>query len=97
MVNAWREQLQRLYNSSKLSADNSPLYKVFNRDFSSGFLTGIISRNMFIDNPRDHSAIHLAESSGSASGADLELAKKDLYYERTGIIRDIKSKIDRRR
>ncbi|SDC71884.1 peptidase U32 family protein [Williamwhitmania taraxaci] len=94
VVKAWRQQLQRLYNGEALSVDNSSLYKVFNRDFSNAFLAGAITRSMFIDNPRDHSAIHLAKGYDSSNEANLERAKKELYDDKTEIITDVKSKID---
>ena len=94
VVNAWKEQLQKLYTGNALSTDNSLLYKVFNRDFSNAFLAGAIGKGLFIDNPRDHSAIHLANRFGSASEANLERAKKVLYDEKTQIIADVQGKID---
>lgn len=95
VVNAWREQLQKFYNGSRLSENNSALYKVFNRDFSNAFLTGAISRNLFIDNPRDHSAIHLAKTYGALTTQNLERAKKELYDEKTEMIASIQNRIDR--
>ncbi len=94
VVKAWREELHKLYNGDTLSSDKSVLYCVFNRDFSNAFLTGVISKTMFIDNPRDHSAIHLAGGS-SGSETDLEHAKKEIYDERTGLIGDVKNIIDK--
>ncbi len=61
VVSSYRKQLQSLYDNKNISSDKSDLYKVFNRDFSNAFLKGDIHRNMFIDNPRDNSAAHLAE------------------------------------
>ncbi len=95
VVKAWRYQLRKLYRSNTLSNDNSTLYKVFNRDFTNAFLAGVPGRSMFIDNPRDHSAIHLAASYGSTSGDNLERAKRELYDEKTDIIRDVQSRIDK--
>ncbi len=93
VVEAWHKQLQRFYNHEKLSCDKSELYKVFNRDFTSDFLTGRISKNMFIDNPRDNSAIHLAEQDGGVNEVRLEKAKGDIYDLRTDIINDVNSRI----
>ncbi len=95
VVKAWREQLQRLYHGKSLISDKNALYTVFNRDFSNAFLTGVIDKSMFVDNPRDHSAIHLTKSYGSCSGENLERAKKEIYDERTEIISDVKNKIDK--
>jgi len=93
VVDAWRKQLQDFYDGKKLSKDKSALYKVFNRDFSNAYLQGNISRDMFIDNPRDHSAIHMSERQGPATEESLEKAKGDVYDERTGIIATVESRI----
>ena len=61
VVETWRKQLESFYAQEKLSGDNSNLRNVFNRDFSNSFLKGDISRDIFIDSPRDNSAIHRAK------------------------------------
>ena len=61
VVDAWRKQLNNYYSNNKLIDDREVLYKVFNRDFSNGFLKEEINKNMFIDDPRDHSIKHLSE------------------------------------
>jgi len=61
VVDTWRNQLNNFYAQKELAGDNSNLRKVFNRDFSNSFLKGDISRDIFIDNPRDNSAIHRAK------------------------------------
>ncbi len=93
VVDAWRKQLQRLYNHEALQTDTSILYRVFNRDFSNGFLRGNINAGMYIDNPRDHSAIHLSETKGYAPEDNLEQAKGDVFEERSEIISIAESKI----
>jgi putative protease len=65
--------------------DSGSLHKVFNRDFSNGYLRGEISRDMFTDNPRDHSTPYLAERSGGTTG---------LYDQRGEIRTYVKSLID---
>ena len=49
---------------------------------------------MFIDHPRDHSAVHLLEMNGRASNKNLEKAKGDIFDERTGIITEIETKLN---
>jgi len=61
VVNTWRKHLQNFYENNTISDDNSDLRKVFNRDFSNSFLQGEIDKSVFIDNPRDNSAVHLSE------------------------------------
>lgn len=95
VVKAWRRQLQSLADSGTLQSDNSQLYKVFNRDFSNGFLQGRLDEEMFIDNPRDNSAIHLARSySAGSSKENLDTAKGELYDHKTDIINEVRTKID---
>lgn len=61
VVDTWRKQLNSFYAQETLGGDNNNLRNVFNRDFSNSFLKGDISRDVFIDNPRDHSIIHRAK------------------------------------
>jgi len=91
VVDAWRKQLERMYSNIDLISDKALLYKVFNRDFSSDFLKGSISKNMFIDNPRDNSAIHYSENNETFT---LDNSKAAVYDERTEIIKNVQDKID---
>ena len=94
VVETWRKQLQSLYEHDKINSDNSELRKVFNRDFSNSFLQGDMSRNIFIDNPRDNSAIHLSKSWGDSTDENLTKAKKVLFEQKTQIIDNVKDRID---
>jgi putative protease len=94
VVDAWRKQLQSFYNQNKINTDNSILYKAFNRDFSNAFLKGDINAAMFIDNPRDHSAIYLSGTNGCLTDESLDKAKGDVFDERTEIVTTVKNKID---
>ena len=82
IVNTWKKQLQSFYNHNKLIDDNSDLYKVFNRDFSNAYLKGEINKDMFIDNPRDHSIKHLSEINDYSSNSELEKDQLALYNEK---------------
>nr|MBF0222983.1 U32 family peptidase [Desulfobulbaceae bacterium] len=93
VVNAWRKQLDRLYAKEALSDDNSDLHKVFNRDFSNAFLMGDINRSMFIDNPRDNSALHRAQGFGGCTAENIQRAKRELYDLKTEIITTVRKKI----
>jgi putative protease len=90
VVSAYRKQLEKLLERKSISRDDSLLYKVFNRDFSNGFLKGDIHKHMFIDNPRDHSSKHLAEQMGGTSETHIEKAEEALYKEKGAIRSDIK-------
>lgn len=95
VVRCWKNQILRLYDQNTLNDDNSDLYKVFNRDFSNGYLKGDIHKGMFIDNPRDHSIKHLSDIHDySSNDDDLERDKIALYDEKEQILADVKRKID---
>jgi putative protease len=90
VVSAWRKQLRNFYEHGQITNNNQELYKVFNRDFSNAYLTGNVGKSMFIDNPRDHSAIHRAEGLGGLTDENLEQAKTDLFYEKAESIAKIR-------
>lgn len=91
VVDAWKKNIQSLYEQKKGNTDNSALYKVFNRDFSNTLLKGDIDKTMFIDNPRDYSIQHLNDLMPEASAAQLEKAHLALYKEKD----DIKAFVER--
>ena len=107
VVETWRKQLQDFYEQAKLAGDNSNLRNVFNRDFSNSFLKDNVSRDIFIDNPRDNSAIHRAEVNFHAdvnfdanvkfevTPENLSAAKNELYDIKTEIISSVDEKIQR--
>jgi len=94
VVSAWKNQIRNFYQSVNTTSDNSILYQVFNRDFSNSYLTGNIHKNMFIDNPRDHSAIHRAESLGGLTDENIEKAKRELFEEKAENIAFIRKEIE---
>ena len=94
VVDAWKKQLQFFQDENKLIDGSGALSKVFNRSFSNAFLMGRIDKNLFIDNPRDHSAIRLAEINGGSSDENIEKAKGSIYDERTEIITMVEAKIN---
>ncbi|RXQ88044.1 U32 family peptidase [Ancylomarina salipaludis] len=93
VVDAWNKNIQALYRHENKAADNSALYKVFNRDFSNTYLKGDISKDMFIDNPRDHSIQHLSVANMFASPDKLEEAHLALYEEKEAMKRSVENKI----
>ncbi len=93
VVDSWRKQLQGFYHRNELADDNRDLYKVFNRDFSNGFLKGDIHRDMYIGNPRDHSVQHLAEVHTSVTGSEIENNQIAFYEEKEEIKASIANKI----
>jgi U32 family peptidase len=95
VVSAFRKQLYNLYSKNNTQSVNSDLYKVYNRDFTNNFLKEDINKSMFIDNPRDNSAIHRAQTYGAVTDENIEKAKRELYDEKTDIINSVKRKIDK--
>ncbi len=93
VVKCWKKQIQNLYSKNRLLNDNSDLYKVFNRDFSNSYLKGDIHKNMFIDNPRDHSILHLCEINNYSTNKKMEEGKLELYAEKEKITANVKNKI----
>lgn len=94
VVHSWRELLNKFYATGETASDDSAIYRVFNRTFSNGFLTGDVNKEMFIDNPRDSSALYFArQNSQSDEVDDLNVAKRDLYAARTDIMNDVRRQI----
>lgn len=104
VVETWRKQLQKFYAEEKLSRDKNNLRNVFNRDFSNSFLKGDVSRDIFIDSPRDNSAIHRAnvkfdvsvkfDEKSPPENERLSEAKKELFEIKSEIILNVKEQID---
>lgn len=93
VVDCWRKQLQSFYDKDRPDDDNHALYKVFNRDFSNGYLKGAIHKDMFIDSPRDHSIDHLSEINTYPTHQDLVNDQNSFYDEKMDILEDVKKKI----
>jgi len=93
VVNCWKKQIDNFYDQNKLNNDDSDLYKVFNRDFSNSYLTGNINKNMFIDNPRDHSIKQFSGINNDSANKKLVNDKIKYYEEKTEIINNANNKI----
>jgi putative protease len=93
VVNSWKKQIKSFYDQNRLNTDNSDLYKVFNRDFSNGYLKGDINKNMFIDNPRNHSIKHFSKINNYPNNNETIPDPKELFEERTEITKNVENKI----
>ena len=93
VVNAWKNQIRSFDQTNKLNPDNSALYKVFNRDFSNSYLKGEIHKQMFIDNPRDHSIQHLSKINHYFSNNQMLKDQIALYEEKEEITSRVKKQI----
>lgn len=72
VVKTWNKQINSVLNHNKLLTDNSGLYKVFNRDFSNGFLSGKIGKELFIDNPMWYFGEKSAKKNNNEENHDLK-------------------------
>lgn len=93
VVNSWRKQLLIFNIQNRLNKDNSTLFKVFNRAFSNAFLKGVIDKDMFIDNPRDHSIQHLSEINDYTTADAMEKGHIELYDEKEAVKTTVENKI----
>lgn len=93
VVDSWRQNINQFIETGKLREDDSNLHKVFNRDFTNSFLTGNLSKDMFIDNPRDHSAIRAAQNANAISVVQVQEASKELYTEKQALGATLEDKI----
>ena len=85
VVDSWRNQINHFVETGHLQDDDSNLHKVFNRNFTNSFLKGDITKNMFIDNPRDDSVNHAIKKNNAVSVVHIEKVKKGLYEDRNAL------------
>ena len=93
VVDSWRQQINQFVDTGKLLADDSALYKVFNRDFTNSFLKGNLTKDMFIDNPRDNSFTHANEKSNAISVVQIQEVQDDLRADKNKIVDDVAAKV----
>ncbi|WP_282111171.1 peptidase U32 family protein [Shewanella algicola] len=91
VVNTWRKQLTRYYQHQPFVDEKIDLYRVFNRDFTDGYLTNDINKNMFIDNPRDNSHDHFSKITHAETPFELEAVKQQVYDDKTAIIQKLEN------
>ena len=94
VVSTYKKRILSLEKTSEFQADNQVLYKVFNRDFSNGYLRGDIN-NMFIDNPRDQTLQHLFNKQQLEGEEEKEKVALQLYDEKNQLKQKVKDKIDK--
>jgi putative protease len=98
VVDTWRKGINEFVATGKLLPDDSNLHKVFNRDFTNSFLQGNLTKDMFIDNPRDHSVKHAVDnlvnkSSSEISVVQIQDVKDELYIDKNELGAELKDKI----
>jgi len=85
VTDTWRKKINRFVESGEIVADDSNLHKVFNRSFTSSFLTGKLSKDMFIDSPKDYSAKHALEKSGAITEQERQGVQQNLYDDKQAL------------
>ncbi|MGK0269426.1 MAG: putative protease [Cocleimonas sp.] len=93
VTDTWRKQMDTFIESGKLLSDDSNLHRVFNRDFTNSFLTGDLTKDMFIDSPRDYSVTHAVQKQAAVSVKHIEEVKKELYEKKNAIGDELTEKI----
>ncbi|MBL7004934.1 MAG: U32 family peptidase [Gammaproteobacteria bacterium] len=93
VIDSWRKQINSFINSGKLLNDDSNLRKVFNRDFTNSFLKADLTKDMFIDSPRDHSVNHAVQKYDPKSDILIEDIKKQLYEDKNKLGDELREKI----
>ena len=93
VTDTWRKSIDSFVESGKLLADDSNLHRVFNRDFTNSFLQGDLTKDMFIDNPRDHSIKHAVDKSSAKTVIQIQEIKDDLFVKKDQIGEELVEKI----
>lgn len=93
VVDTWRKQVDKFVATGALVADDSNLHRVFNRGFTNSFLQGKLTKDMFIDNPRDHSVKHAVAKSNAISVVQIQEVQQELYAQRNDIGLELAEKI----
>ena len=93
VVDSFRKQIDGFVETGELLEDGERLYKVFNRDFSNGFLKGDLNQSMFIDNPRDNSTDHAIDKSNAISVVQIHEVEQDLHNVKNQINATVNEKI----
>ena len=100
VVDSWRKNINRFEETERLVSadmydqnDDANLHKVFNRDFTNSFLKGNLTKDMFIDSPRDFSVEHAVKTQKAVSIQHIDTVKKELYADRNALGATLEDKI----
>jgi len=87
VTDTWRKQIDTFEQSGQLQNDDANLHRVFNRSFTNSFLQGDLTKDMFIDSPRDYSLKHAVKESQVVLVEDIKQVKKN-HYQQKNILGD---------
>jgi len=94
VVDVYRKQIDRILQNQALKDDKGVLYKVFNRDLTDHFLSGQLSQQLFIDNPRDNSVSKVSQAHQGLTSSELEKVHLAFYAEKDKMKATIAAKIN---
>ncbi|MHA2938321.1 peptidase U32 family protein [Vibrio sp. RC27] len=97
VIDTWRKQIDSYVERGLLIEDDSNLHKVFNRDFTNSFLKGNLTKDMFIDNPRDNSLNYAVDEAkkenNEISVVQIQEVTSDLYEAKNALGSEMREKI----
>jgi len=93
VIDTWRKQIDTFVKSGQLRNDDENLHRVFNRSFTNSFLKGDLTKDMFIDSPRDYSLKHAVKESKAVSSEDIKQIKVHHYQQKNSLGDELAEKI----
>jgi putative protease len=94
VIDSWRKNIDGFIRSGRLTESDGNLHKVFNRDFTNSFLKGDLTKDMFIDNPRDNSINYALEKNSATTVIKVQAVKDSLYADKNALGSELSSKIE---
>ena len=93
VTDTWRKQIDTFENSGQLQNDDANLHRVFNRSFTNSFLKGDLTKDMFIDSPRDYSLKHAVKESQVVLEEDIKKIKVHHYDQKNKLGDELAEKV----
>lgn len=93
VVENWRKNINTFIETGELYEDDSNLHKVFNRGLTNKFLKGNLTKDMFIDNPRDNSVNYAVDQSNAIDVVQIQEVKQELYTDKNAIGATLEEKV----
>lgn len=93
VTDTWRKQVDQFFETGTPLTDDSNLHRVFNRDFTNSFLKGNLTKDMFIDSPRDYSAQYAVHKQAAVSVKHIKEVRSELHSEKNAIGDELAGKI----
>ena len=96
VIDSWRKNIDGFIKKGALNTNKDAeanIHKVFNRDFTNSFLQGDLTKDMFIDNPRDNSVNYAIEKSKAVTEVKIQAVKDNLYADKNALGSELATKI----